>query len=436
MKKFFTENIGLKLLSLALSFGLWLVVVNYDDPVISATYNGIPVEIVNADSLALKGKVYEVKDGTDNISVTVTGKRSVVESISKENIIATADISNLTIMDTVEIYVSTNKNFEQLDAIKSDNTSVSLNIEDLQIKHLPLSIDVAGTPQDGYVVGDVATNQNTISISGPKSIVDTIEKAEISVDVQDRSSDIATTASVLVYDKDDKMVTASNVSLNINAVNVSVAILSKKAVDVICGYNGTPAEGYALLGDLEMDRKAVYIAGKSATIEHITAIEIPATVFSIQDKKEDYSQQVDLNRYLPEGVRLAEDDFEGVITVTADIEKQTEKVLNVPMKNIHLDNIPEGFTASLYVRNNDVGEDDEQGQVSLKLPTRGIPVYYTGVTGDSIKATIDVQASLTESGRIPQDGSIYQMVIVYEIPEGIEVVEECYAEVKLEKEKG
>ena len=117
MKDLLTKNIGLKLLAFLIAFILWLVVVNYDDPVMSTTFSGIVVDIQNVESLTDIGKVYEVKNGSNIISVTVTGKRSVVESISKENIVATADLTKMSIMDTVEIQLSTNKNFSQLDSI-------------------------------------------------------------------------------------------------------------------------------------------------------------------------------------------------------------------------------------------------------------------------------------------------------------------------------
>ena len=57
MRQKLTNNLGLKLISVALSFILWLVVVSIDDPVISRTFSGIEVEILNADAITSQGKV-------------------------------------------------------------------------------------------------------------------------------------------------------------------------------------------------------------------------------------------------------------------------------------------------------------------------------------------------------------------------------------------
>ena len=56
MKNLFTKNLGLKIVSVLGAFILWLVVVNVDDPIISKTYTGIAVEVLNEDVLTEQGK--------------------------------------------------------------------------------------------------------------------------------------------------------------------------------------------------------------------------------------------------------------------------------------------------------------------------------------------------------------------------------------------
>ena len=63
MKKALTNNLGLKILSLFVACAIWLMVVNIDDPVITATYSGVVVEVINGSSLTEKGKIYEILDG-------------------------------------------------------------------------------------------------------------------------------------------------------------------------------------------------------------------------------------------------------------------------------------------------------------------------------------------------------------------------------------
>jgi hypothetical protein len=101
-----TNNFGLKLLAIVVSCGLWFVVNNNIDPTEKKTYNNVKVEIVNEELLTNDGKVYDVLDGTDTVSVEVYGKRSVLQYISKDDIKATADMAQLSYMNTIGIEVS------------------------------------------------------------------------------------------------------------------------------------------------------------------------------------------------------------------------------------------------------------------------------------------------------------------------------------------
>ena len=80
-----THNLGLKILALVFSIGLWFVVNNITDPVVRKPFSNIPVEIANADMITNEGKVYEILDDTDTVTVYVRGKSSIVDSLNKED---------------------------------------------------------------------------------------------------------------------------------------------------------------------------------------------------------------------------------------------------------------------------------------------------------------------------------------------------------------
>lgn len=67
-----THNIGLKIASVLLAVVLWLVVISINNPTTSESFYNIPVTLLNTDMITDSGRVFEVLDGTDNISrVTV-----------------------------------------------------------------------------------------------------------------------------------------------------------------------------------------------------------------------------------------------------------------------------------------------------------------------------------------------------------------------------
>ena len=158
MKKKIMNNLDLKILAVLFSIILWLIVVNIDDPVKTVQFSGVEVQILNAEELESQGKVYEILDGTGEITVTVKGRRSIVEDIAKENITATADMKDLTTMDTLSIEVTSNKYANEIDDIKSDQENVRLSIEDLKKIQKVIEIEVSGEPDDGYILGALTSN--------------------------------------------------------------------------------------------------------------------------------------------------------------------------------------------------------------------------------------------------------------------------------------
>ena len=435
--KIITNNFGLKILAVVIAFSLWLVVVNYDDPVISNTYSGIPVDIINVDALAASGKVYSVLNNTDVISVTITGKRTVVESIGKDNIKAVADLSNINSMNRVQITVSTNKNFEQLESIKSDIPTLELNIENLKELNLPIQVETTGEPASGYMVGDVVTGQNTIKVSGAESLVSRVASAKLIVDVSGRTSDMSTSADVLLFDSDGNEIDKSLLNLNVKSINVSVSILQVKAVNIIYSYSGIPADGYAIFGSIVGDRQAVYVAGKSSAVELMSSITIPPTAISVEGKDESFTTVVDLGKYLPDGIRLADADFDGKVAVTIDIEPTVTRVLNIPMNNISVTNVPEGYSASIYISSDAVSDDENvndepETDVKIKVTTEGVMESYDSVIADDIIGYVDVDAYLNSIGKSSIEEGIYQMEIDLELPEGVKQCDICYASVEIQ----
>ena len=104
MKNKLTKNWGLKLGSFLFAVALWIIVTNINDPVIPYKVSDVPVTIRNANLITDKGQIYEVLDGTDVIDVvTITAPRSIIDSLDKSNVVAVADMNDLTSLNTISI---------------------------------------------------------------------------------------------------------------------------------------------------------------------------------------------------------------------------------------------------------------------------------------------------------------------------------------------
>ena len=386
MKNRLTKNWGLKLGSFLFAVALWIIVTNINDPVVPYKVSDVPVTIRNANLITDKGQIYEVLDGTDVIDVvTITAPRSIIDSLDKSNVVAVADMNDLTSLNTISIKLSTNKYNDKLEGIKGSIDSVKLNIEDKQTKSLPLKTNTVGEVREGYVIGDVITDQNLVRISGPKSVISQISKALVEVDISGFTSNIGTDADIHLFDENDNEVKSGSIEKSISKVRVNVEILEVKTVPVRYSATGTPADGYRMTGEIESTRNYVNIAGKSKTVENIDAIEIPETAIDVTSAKENVTAMIDLKDYLPSGVSLADEDFSGKVNVTVFVEQETERTVSIDVQNISITGVPEGYEATIT-------EPEETCDITLV----GLASELNDIVVEEMTAAVDITAWFEE----------------------------------------
>ena len=407
MKNSLMRNWGLKLASFLVAVILWVIVTNINDPVGTLRAYNVPVKIQNADLITNNGQVYEILDGTDVIdTVTITAKRSIIDSLNESNIVAVADMNDLTRLNTINIRLSTNKYNDKLESIKGNIDSVKLNIENEKTKTLQLRTETTGTVKEGYMVGDMTAEQNLIAISGPESVISQVKRAVASVDISGFTNNIGTDAEIRLYDENDRLVTSNTIVKNISKVRVTVEILETKTVAVNWKASGVPARGYQATGEISATRNSVLIAGRSKLIEGIDSIEIPDTVLDITGVTENLETIIDLNDYLPDGVILAEEDFEGKVRVDVMVEPVVEKVVTMQTNRINILNMPEGFKYEIM---------DEEDTYEITLV--GLARDLDELDIDALQASIDIAAFMEERGMEEMSADHYTINLSFNLEE-------------------
>ncbi|MCR5603968.1 MAG: hypothetical protein K6G27_09760 [Lachnospiraceae bacterium] len=423
MKEKLTNNLGLKLISVGLAIILWIIVVSIDDPVITRTFSGIEVEVLNADAVTSQGKTYEILDGSNNIAVSVSAKRSILEKISKDYIKATADLKEMTILNSAAINVRTTRYSDMISSITPLTKNLKLAVEDLDKKQLSITVETIGNPAKGYVVGNNSPSVNITTVTGAASKVSKITRAVATVDVSGRTSNIRTGAEVVLYDGNGDPVNSSSVSVSVKEIVVDVDILETKEISVSATVSGTTAEGFAYTGLVSADPETILVAGSGTTFNNLESIVIPAEDISIEGITEDKSYVLNINDYLPSGIRLADSSFDGLLTVTAYVGKLENALIDIPMSNIFVDNVPEGFTVAFA---------DESG--TKRVEVQGLNEVLTNLDASTIMGSIDA-SSMTP--REPVEGEegfhagSYDAYVKWNMPSGVTVVGASMIELNL-----
>jgi YbbR domain-containing protein len=342
MKNKILNNLGLKILSVVFAILLWIVVMNVSDSLVSEKIENIPVEILNEDVLDQLDKVYYIQTG-ETVSIVVKGKRSVVERLTARDFVATADLSQMSITNAVQIMVEAVDDDVARDVtITCTNNTMELSLEEKITRQFPIKINVSGTPKDGYAVGDVSSTPNIITVEGPESAVEKIVEIGTVINVESATEDCTSVCNIRAYDAYGKELNNEYVNVSQDTAEVTVKIYPDKTVPVNITVKGTPGSGYEMAA-VNYEPKELLITGPEDILDGIDSIEIDD--ISIAGLTENYETTLDVSNYLPSGALLAQDS--GSIVVSVVIEKVVEKTFSITADEIELKNTNSDYEYSV-----------------------------------------------------------------------------------------
>lgn len=376
MKEKLLNNLSLKILSAVCAIIIWIIIVNVYDPSTSVTVSGVEVQLVNTESLTEKEYAYEVVDGS-KISVYISGPRSIVTDIKAKDIVATADLSNVTVFsDYVDIDVKVVKDGVSASSIEiaPKTTAIRLKIENRVTKTFNIDTELVGTPADGYVIGGQQISPSSVKVTGTSSVVDSISSVKVSYDVSGATMNISDAAPIKLYDSQGAEIVDDRIELSKTAVDIKVNVLMTKTVPVTYKTKGTPADGYGVSGIDQAVTEAV-IAGTEDALRDVNSIDVPDSAIDVSGLNADKIFHVRLSSYLPGNITVMS---EGVVNVTVRIYPVSEREISVPVTGIVLSNLPQGYNISF-------------GDVTaVNITVTGEQSVLTALTMTGIIPTIDL----------------------------------------------
>ena len=421
MKKLLTRNLGLKLASLLLAFVLWFLVAQIYDPKDTVTFNNIQVRLINTELLDEEGKVYEVLDNSNLVRVTVTGPQSIVKSeLRRSDIVAEADMSKLTDINTIAItYYCENISNDSVE-IKGNHDSVRLNVEDKTSKWIKLESNTIGDVASGYMIGNVTLDQTNIEVTGPKSAISQVDHAGVDINVTDSTTSLSANVDIKLYDADDNELVLESVKKNVDSAYMTVEVLATKEVPVEIEYMGVPEDGYMATGEVESSVPTVRIAGTVSTLVGISAITVPEDRMNITGQSDNLVDIINLKEYLPANVRLADKSFDGKIMATVYIEPIVSKDLTVAAENISVTGVPDGMEA-------EITSTAEEYNITVSGLSRDVSILHDS----SVTGILNLTQWMEDNGVEELTPGNYTIPITFNLAEDITVTPDINIHIRL-----
>ncbi len=347
----FMHNGMMKVLSILLSVLIWMVVVNINNPSQTVTISGIPIQIVNDDVLKNEGSVYRIV-GSQRASVRVNARRSITSSLKSSDFTAIADFNNIFRMNQVPVTVTCQNTEVSPSNITLLTTSLEIEMESIKSKTVKVEVLTVGAPAEGYTIGEISTNRNSVTVTAPESLIDKLRSATMTVNVDGASQSLNVTRELVLRDAygidllGGDEYSLSDVELSVNMVRASIEILNTTSVGLSAVVKDTNrvAPGYRYTG-VTIKPEKINVSGLKATLAAISSIEIQDDQLTVNGATENVTVVLDINNYLPDGVYLT-DNNSGRVSVTMRIEELEQRTIQMPTKDITVNNVPEGLEYS------------------------------------------------------------------------------------------
>lgn len=331
MKKKLLNNLGLKIISIVLAIVFWLVVMNVSDYSMTVKIEDIPVQQLNGEVLEELDQVYDVASG-DTVDIIVRGRRSVVSRLGKDDFIATADLSTMSITNTVQIFVTPKSgSLEDEISISYVDNTMKLNLEDKVVSPLPIKVKTEGEPADGYAVGEIEVKPNIVNVEGPKSAVDKITEVRATVNVSGVNTSCEKETIIELYDAYGELIHNDKIFVSQNNIKLNISVYPVKNVAVHVSTIGTAGTGYDV-AQIVYQPQTIQIAGPKEKIDKITSIEIDD--LSVSGLTENFETMINVNDYLPEDVFVVGENKDIAVSVT--IEKLESVTYDINVRDITL----------------------------------------------------------------------------------------------------
>ena len=422
-KRKLTDNLSLKIMSVAIAIVVWLIVVNIDNPVGTNYYTITDVELINkeyVESSDTIGKMCMPEENQDSVKVAITASKKVRDRIRLSDITAVADLQQAVSLDTDPVMVPITVTCLASGVLPSDikvtPQNLTVNLDEKETQEFVVNVSKGDTkPGKDYEVGSLTASPEKIRITGPKTLVNKIDKVNATIALDGNTEDYTQEVNLTIYDKNQEALSESEMnSLRIenNAKVVVTAKLWKirTGVKIAAGYVGTPAGGYQV-GSVKTVPDTISVAGNTEGLESLSEndnmITIPADRIDISGESKDVERKISLKNLLPDNVKLTSDSSEDV-WVTVSILPVGSQEFNLPTKNIEVKNKPDNLQVTF-----------ETAQITLRIKSESEDLEDLNINED-VKAEIDLKDK--EAGN-------YKVPVKLSLPDGYEMVEDVYTEV-------
>lgn len=237
------------ILAILVAFGLWLYVINVENPTGTATLWDMPIELQGED--ALEEKALMVTDlSEDTLDVKFSGRKKTLMTLDEDTVSLVLDVSDISGAGEWELTCRTvypsYMNASNFTIADWDRMKVTVTVEEKAVRKVPVQGRFIGTEAEGFQAGKVQTEPSTLTLEGSREVLDTVEYALVQVGGENVRSTIVERANVVFMNAEGSpVVELKHITADTTTVQVTIPVRQVTSVPlrVSLRRGDAPAEG-------------------------------------------------------------------------------------------------------------------------------------------------------------------------------------------------
>lgn len=299
INKLMDNDIFLRAIAVVLAILCWIYIVFITNPEIEVKITGIPITLANHQAIKNEGYIIS-NEITTTVDIKVKGTRRMLANLNEDSIIAYVDLTDCTDKKTYELPVNIKLPYEDISLVSASVMKVPIAVDNYITKDFPVNYSYSGELKDSnYIIhGEPEIFTPAVSVSGPEPIVNTIEKAVITIELKGASNDVTGFAPVKLLNSNNDEVTSNTLDIKNKDISYRFEVYEKKNVLVQPELINDSVSYECSV----VDHPTITIEGPAADVDSITIIHTKP--FVVNDSELPKAYEVEL--YIPEHVTVEE----------------------------------------------------------------------------------------------------------------------------------
>ena len=195
MKAFLSRNLTPKLLAVLVALTVWVFVMNEQNPTVEGAFQ------VSLARQNLAENVM-VTDAPDSVRVKIRGLRNAVGTAAGKDFKAVVDLQDLGAgQHSLPVSVTLPGGFE---LVEVSPVKALVKLEAVRSRQFAVEVRLTGSPAGEMVLGKTTVQPATVTIAGPRSMVESVDKVIAPVAVRNGVPDFSTESRLILLGADGK----------------------------------------------------------------------------------------------------------------------------------------------------------------------------------------------------------------------------------------